>query len=499
MDARAVKKTILDRLRHHRLIPADENIPSTLSRAVAKRFASRKLAAQVLQSPQGVYGWFPIPGPYTSRYLWVQVVASVSEEPIGDRPREKVNLTLRGETKNSDRNASSLGTDNEIVFDFHGRGAWSEKRERAGALGGIEAGSSKSHEKGVQSATKDIFRSAPKRSHEFQHGVDFVIYLAATSDMPQPLRYLTDAARNQFFVPFEALIYEWANWNRPDSESDSVPLLYDWTEEHAAEGAVRLIVPHYLTRDENEPPATWQKVVPPAPGEASAPAEGQAVAVPAKDPEGQPVVRWADPEPSRPELNKELIEDRQLFPRDISRISQAIQQWAELTTLPPGRRPRLDATGEAAWQPSRIDPGNPVSQLVTHYASVTLLRANVDALLRHSYRIANTGITVGIDLNGAEYLTARGEPVSHKQKARRYLQDEAAPVNTSNSSRERVGRSDRRAVARTKNSGLWATAGRAAADPPAGAPTTLPRWVRSSSVIKKVTRSFTTTATAPLW
>ncbi|MFC0534109.1 WXG100-like domain-containing protein, partial [Phytohabitans kaempferiae] len=460
MKAPAVAEKILQRLREHRLVPADPSAPSPLGRAVMKRFSSRGLAAQVLLSSRGVYGWFPVPGPYTGRYLWVQVVANVGQDPISDRPREKVNLTLRGETKNTDWKGFSSGTEKEAKFDFHGRGAWSETRERAGLQGHLEGTWSNSHQKGTQSEEKDIFRVSPKVSHEFDHDVDFRIYMAMSSNVPNWIRYMVESVRGVIFqLPgppapgrLETSRSEGqVEAGRSDRQVEHAPQLYDWTEQHSANGEVRLLVPRYLTRDAAEPAAEWRKIHESAPSKtADVPAEGQAVVPP---PEDQQVIRWADTAPEPPELNTQLIADPQLHPRDVSRISDTFQRWAGLVhpsnsavmrqalrgwsglTRSAGYRPKLDSVELDSREPAQIDPANVVSQLVTHYTSITMVRSNMKALLAHNYPVPGTGITLGINLRGGEYLTLAGRPVANKQKARRYQQADAGPVSTSSRSR----------------------------------------------------------------
>ncbi|TWJ27444.1 WD domain G-beta repeat uncharacterized protein [Micromonospora sagamiensis] len=423
LRANAVLDTILRRLRERGLFASGEGVPDHLRRALVKRFSSRNLEPQYLPlSGQGVYGWFPVPTPYhTTQYLWVRVSATPSAAQSSDRPREQVSLTLRGETHDAQSNTETSGSSWGGLVNLSGRGAWNDQGSVLGGLGDYGHESAESSERGTQSESKDIFRTGPKKSHEVEYPLDFTIDMTLTTEMPQAVTYVLDSVRSVLFGG------AWlAGLWQPNLER-SVRDLWDnlpgigWQEQIQVAGDVRLIVPRYLTRPTAEQPGSWQGQIPaPAPAPTGA---------------GRPTPRWAEPRPHRPRLNDDLAGDRNLHPWRLHRVAREFERWAALTTRPPRLRQGLDLSADGAWRVPGVHGGSDFDRLVAHHASEMMLRSRIEPLLEHRYQVPGTGVTLGLDIRRAEfYVDKDGQPLAFEQKARRYQQNEAGPINKGDSS-----------------------------------------------------------------
>ncbi|SCL29303.1 Papain fold toxin 1, glutamine deamidase [Micromonospora pallida] len=421
LRANAVLDTILRRLRQRGLFASGESIPDHLRRALVKRFSSRNLEPQYLPlSGQGVYGWFPVPTPYhTTQYLWVRVSANPSDAQSSDRPREQVSLTLRGETHDAQSNTETSGSSWGGLVNFSGRGAWNDEGSVLGGHGDYGRESAESSERGTQSESKDIFRTGPKKSHEVEYPLDFTIDMTLTTEMPQAVTYVLDSVRNVLFGS------AWlAGLWQPNLER-SVRDLWDnlpgigWQEQVQVAGDVRLIVPRYLTRPTAEQPGSWQG---PAPA-------------PAPTGDGRPTPRWAEPRATRPRLNDDLVGDRDLHPWRLNRVAREFERWAALTTRPPRLRQGLDLGADGAWRVPGVHGGSDFDRLMAHHASEMMLRSRLVPLLEHRYQVPGAGVTLGLDIRRAEfYVDKDGRPLAFEQKARRYQQNEAGPINKGDSS-----------------------------------------------------------------
>ncbi|MFI2652608.1 toxin glutamine deamidase domain-containing protein [Micromonospora fulviviridis] len=431
LRANAVLDTILQRLRQRGLFASGEGIPDHLRRALVKRFSSRHLETQYLPlSGQGVYGWFPVPTPYhTTQYLWVRVSATPSAAQSSDRPREQVSLTLRGETHDAQSNTASYGASWGGLVNLSGRGALNDEGSVLGGHGDYGQESTKSSERGTQSESKDIFRTGPKKSHEVEYPLDFTIDMTLTTEMPQAVTYVLDSVRNVLFGG------AWlAGLWQPNLER-SVRDLWDnlpgigWQEQIQVAGDVRLVVPRYLTRPTAEQPGSWQGPAPtPAPTPALAP-------TPTPTGDGRPVPRWAEPSATRPRLNDDLVGDRNVHPWRLNRVAREFERWAALTTRPPRLRQGLDLGADGAWRVPGVHGGSDFDRLMAHHASEMMLRSRLEPLLQHRYQVPGTGVTLGLDLRRAEfYVDKDGRPLAFEQKARRYQQNEAGPINKGDSS-----------------------------------------------------------------
>ncbi|MFF3855673.1 toxin glutamine deamidase domain-containing protein [Micromonospora sp. NPDC002575] len=421
LRANAVLDTILRRLRQRGLFASGEGIPGHLRRALVNRFSSRNLEPQYLPlSGEGVYGWFPVPTPYhTTQYLWVRVSATPSAAPSSDRPREQVSLTLRGETHDAQSNTASSGRSWGGEATFTGRAAWNAQREVLGGYGDYGQGSSESSERGTQSESKDIFRTGPKRSHEFEYPLDFTVEMTLTTELPQAVTFMLDSVRNVLFGG------AWlAGLWQPNLERSVRDLWHNvpglgWHDQVQVAGDVRLIVPRYLTRPTAEQPGSWQ-------GPSPAPALTDA---------GRPVPRWRESGVTPPPLNDDLINDRNVHPWRLNRAAREIERWAALTTQPPRLRQGLDLSADGAWRVPGVPRGSDFDRLMAHHASEMMLRPRLEPLLEHRYQVPGTGITVGLNLRRAEvYVDKDGRPLAFEQKARRYQQNESGPINKGGSS-----------------------------------------------------------------
>ncbi|WP_416902607.1 toxin glutamine deamidase domain-containing protein [Micromonospora echinospora] len=421
LRANAVLDTILRRLRQRGLFASGESIPDHLRRALVKRFSSRNLEPQYLPlSGQGVYGWFPVPTPYhTTQYLWVRVSATPSAAQSSDRPREQVSLTLRGETHDAQSNTETYGSSWGGLVNLSGRGAWNDEGSVLGGLGDYGQEWAESSERGTQSESKDIFRTGPKKSHEVEYPLDFTIDMTLTTEMPRVVAHVLDSARDVLFGG------AWlAGLWQPDLER-SVRDLWDnlpglgWQEQIQATGDVRLVVPRYLTRPTDEQPGSWQGPTP----------------APAPTGAGRPTPRWAEPSATRPRLNDDLVGDRDLHPWRLHRVAREFERWAALTTRPPRLRQGLDLGADGAWRVPGGYGGSDFDRLMAHHASEMMLRSRLTPLLEHRYQVPGADVTLGLDIRRAEfYVDKDGRPLAFEQKARRYQQNEAGPINKGDSS-----------------------------------------------------------------
>src|SRR5262249_21646907 len=151
-------------------------------------------------SGPGVFGWFPVATVYhTTNYLWIRARAEIGE-PDSDRPRPGVNLTLRGQALAKSSDAASRSRDWGWLVQVTGRGAGDPDGGVAGGSGRFGRSSASSMEQGRQSETKDIFRVGTRESHEFEHGLAVTVDLAMTTDPPQVIRRILDAARGAFVI-----------------------------------------------------------------------------------------------------------------------------------------------------------------------------------------------------------------------------------------------------------------------------------------------------------
>ncbi|WP_213454518.1 toxin glutamine deamidase domain-containing protein [Rhizomonospora bruguierae] len=450
MRANRVAQTLLsivEDLQRGRRIATGEGV-ELLKRALVGRFGSRKLEPQFLAlNGQGVSGWFPVPGPYGSvQYMWVRVTGRPAGAPSSDRPRERVSLTLRGETHDATSNTSSSGYGWAASFQYHGRGAWDSDGDTLGGLGHTDYRQSDSGVVGKQEESKDIFRSGPKKSHEFEYPMDFTIDVALASEMPQVVKLIIDTARTVLFggarvagvwgPELELAVVEF--WYNHD--------LFSWRDERRTTGDVRLIVPQYLTRPASAPAGGWrvldviEEEPAPQPEAETAARKSTDEATPAPTPTpvpavtaaGRPVPWWGDPGDDRPVLNTDLATDRSLHPWDLERVAREFVRWAPLTTLPARLSRSRDLTADGAWRVPGVNEGSVLHRLVSYHAAQVMLRARLSALLRHRYEIPDTGITLGLDIRRRKvYVDGAGTPLGFEQKARRYEQHEQGPINES--------------------------------------------------------------------
>ncbi|WJK33713.1 hypothetical protein [Solwaraspora sp. WMMA2065] len=429
LQANDVLRSILRALEGQGLIPAGENATSPLRRAVISSFRSRALTAQYFPlSGQGVYGWFPIPGPYTTtRYLWIRVAATTDHIPSSDRPRDQVSLTLRGQTSDNEQNSSSSGWGWSAAFDFHGRGVVSKaNRGELGGLGHGSYGKSYSSEHSNQSATKDIFRTSPKKSHEFEHPLNFMIELATTTQLPKIAELFVATGRATLFsITTAATSSMWPDLNHSVQKFwyDHTPFAWE-SNDLIAGGRVRLIVPKSFTQPRNTDNSGWRGPKPAPP-----------TAKPAT-PAPRPTPRWAEDTILKPAgANTELLEDRALHPWRMEAAAREFARWAALTTARPSLRPGTDLTVDGAWKVPGVDSRSALHHLITHYTSESMLRTRINQLLKHEYVIPDTNITLGIDIRAGEYYGSDTDPLSDFQKGRRYQQNESSTSSSQDNSK----------------------------------------------------------------
>jgi hypothetical protein len=116
-------------------------------------------------------------------------------------------------------------------------------------------------------------------------------------------------------------------------------------------------------------------------------------------------------------------------------VAREFERWAALTTRPPRLRQGLDLGADGAWRVPGVHGGSDFDRLVAHHASEMMLRSRLEPLLQHRYEVPGTGVTLGLDIRRAEfYVDKDGQPLAFEQKARRYQQNEAGPINKGDSS-----------------------------------------------------------------
>ncbi|MFI7608276.1 hypothetical protein ACIBTV_24445 [Micromonospora sp. NPDC049366] len=368
--------------------------PDPLRESLSRTFSMAALELQAFALfGSGVGEWFTVPGPFGTGYLFVRVSAALGTVR-SDRERPETNLTLRGESIESDDRDTSTGTSTALAAAVRGRGSFATGV--AGAAGRYEHTWDTSRSQGQEHSVTTIFRHGTKKSHEFVNDVHFTI------DLRYTLRTGT------------------------------------WEDRRSTSGSVRRLVPHTLTAPAGPPAGSrgpqWEPVAR----------------------VGQPtdVSRRHDSPQLEAGLNRLVADDPTFIPLALP-LSETLRRdlaQALTTTGTPARTGTGLAdylrglTAAQGLSVTRL-PGRAWTGLTDYLRGLTAfsvgaplvdadqfvaesnLRPRVRQLLAHQYQVPGTPVRLGIVLTeAAQLLDDNGLPLTPTYKSRQYTQDETTPV-----------------------------------------------------------------------
>ncbi|MER6273800.1 lonely Cys domain-containing protein [Streptomyces sp900105755] len=430
MRADGVLDAITDRLRGRGVMTTESAQgagprPNLLMRSLSSSFSSDALRSEwyALTTNQGVSRWFPVPGPFGStRYLWVKVTATRLGAAAGQRPRDDIKLTLRGESVDEDSKSAASGSEFSGGLDLRGRIG-------AGALhGGLEGGAEYSTSRGEADEeaekTVKIYRANPKdASEEFNHDLTFRVEMGTTTELPEaltlPARGVGRITRLFTGAPsHDKGVFTW--YDAGDGTPGNAPLVEG--------GSVRLLVPRHLTAaveawpraidltGASETEVSW------APGPKPNPLKGrdprqtaEPRSVPAHE---RAPAKKADQVPGLPDA---LLEN--LHPWSVP-AAAAVGRWAAVTAVRHRTPPALDVS--APPHVSGLNFTTRAGLRYQHYTSGNMLRPHLRELLNQTYKVpvGDEKAVVGLELDGAEIL---GPPEGTLIKQRTYTQTDEEP------------------------------------------------------------------------
>ncbi|MGP4012017.1 hypothetical protein [Streptomyces sp. 4N124] len=398
-----VLKTINDRLRARGIVRAESEgatgpRPNLLQRSLKAVYSSEALQSEWhALTTEGVLRWFPLPGPWgTTRYLWVNVTATQLDRPHGQRPRDEIKLTLRGEAVEEESQSRDSGWGHDVGVDV---------RARAGnenGHGGFEAEVEYSASKGTKDEDAEkkvgIYRATTQDpSEEFEHGITFRVEMGTTTELPE---VLTTPAHGALSV---ARLF-----SRAEGPKGS-PSVFTWHDpgdgpDQLVDGDVRLLVPRHLTVEAGRP-QQW-------PLGLTAPRETQ--------------VTWlwhSSQNPPAPALPDAFVDN--LHPWTVP-AAASIGRWAKLTAV----RHRIVPTPQVGMAPeiSGLDRTTTAGVRYHHRTSANVMRPRIRELLKQTYGVplGDRSAMVGLELDGAEIL---GPPEGVLLKQRRYHQADEEPTH----------------------------------------------------------------------
>lgn len=388
-------------------------VDAMVDHALHSRFSDDALEnAFTALATSGVWAWLPMRGAFHSTgYLMVRVRADLGES-TADRDRADVSFTNRAEettglstTQTAEHN---WATDGKIG----GRGAPGSNFEFGGGVS-KDTGGSSAQTRGQDESTKEIYRVEPKGGHEFNHRLTFHVDMKYSHELPLPLHHASTAARG--VVSGINAVGAWARGLPQPVRAWHDLSLPTWAWEHSfrvdGDSKARLVVPRVLTRAAADG-AAWTR---PGLTEAS-----PAAAQPGDDAPSR--AEWRPAAASRPAVNGDLAADPGLHPWTVEPAARFFATWAGVATRGPRLHPDLSQAATATG------PDDPAMYVTMHYTSDSMLRSQLPALLRHDYRIGETGIKLGMDIVGIEvYGDGAGLGAV---KSRRYKQHEQSPVSS---------------------------------------------------------------------
>ncbi|MFE7987940.1 lonely Cys domain-containing protein [Streptomyces shenzhenensis] len=398
-----VLKTINDRLRARGIVRAEDEgatapRPNLLQRSLKAAYSSEALQSEWhALTTEGVLRWFPVPGSWgTTRYLWVNVTATRLDGPHGQRPRDEIKLTLRGEAVEAESQSRDSGWEHDIGVAVRAR-AGNEKGH-----GGFEAEVEYSASKGTKDEDAEkkvgIYRATTQDpSEEFEHGITFRVEMGTTTELPE---VLTTPAQGALSA---ARLFSQAEGPKG---SPSVSAWYDPGDgpDQLVDGDVRLLVPRHLTVETGRP-QQW-------PHGLTAPRETQ--------------VTWlwhSSQNPPAPALPDALVDN--LHPWTVP-AAASIGRWAKLTAV----RHRIVPSPQVGTVPeiAGLDLTTTAGVHYRHRTTGTVMRPRIRELLKHAYWVplGDQSAIVGLELDGAEIL---GPPEGVLLKQRRYHQADEEPTH----------------------------------------------------------------------
>ncbi|MFF3561805.1 lonely Cys domain-containing protein [Streptomyces sp. NPDC002574] len=414
MRADGVLDAITGRLRGHGVMTTERGPdvaprPNLLTRSLSSSFSSDALRSEwhALTTNQGVSRWFPVPGPFGStRYLWVKVTATRLGPAAGQRPRDDIKLTLRGESVHETSEAAASGSELSGGLDLRGRiGAGSL---HGGLEGGVEYSTSRGEADEEAVKRVKIYRANPKdASEEFNHDLTFRVEMGTTTELPEalslPARGVGRITRLFSGEPSrDKGVFTW--YDAGDGTTGNSPLVEG--------GSVRLLVPRHLTAAVQEWPraidltgtheteVTWTPAPKPGTPEKRDPAQGAA--------QGS-------------QLPDALLEN--LHPWSVPAAS-SIGRWAAVTAVRHRTPPALDVS--APPHVSGLNFTTRAGLRYNHYTSGNMLRPHIKELLKQTYEVpvGDKKAVVGLELDRAEIL---GPPEGTLVKQRTYTQTDEEP------------------------------------------------------------------------
>ncbi|MEV1082696.1 hypothetical protein AB0I98_31460 [Streptomyces sp. NPDC050211] len=398
-----VLKTINDRLRARGIVRAESEgatgpRPNLLQRSLKAVYSSEALQSEWhALTTEGVLRWFPLPGPWgTTRYLWVNVTATQLDRPHGQRPRDEIKLTLRGEAVEEESQSRDSGWGHDVGVDV---------RARAGnenGHGGFEAEVEYSASKGTKDEDAEkkvgIYRATTQDpSEEFEHGITFRVEMGTTTELPEVLT-----------TPAQGALSAARLFSQPEGPQSS-PSVFAWHDpgdgpDQLVDGDVRLLVPRHLTVEAGRP-QQW-------PLGLTAPRETQ--------------VTWlwhSSQNPPAPALPDTFVDN--LHPWTVP-AAASIGRWAKLTAV----RHRIVPTSQVGTAPeiSGLDRTTTAGVRYHHRTSANVMRPRIRELLKQTYGVplGDRSAMVGLELDGAEIL---GPPEGVLLKQRRYHQADEEPTH----------------------------------------------------------------------
>ncbi|MGW4734918.1 hypothetical protein ACWEQC_38155 [Streptomyces shenzhenensis] len=398
-----VLQTINDRLRARGIVRAEGEgatapRPNLLQRSLKAAYSSEALQSEWhALTTEGVLRWFPVPGSWgTTRYLWVNVTATRLDRPHGQRPRDEIKLTLRGEAVEEESQSRDSGWEHDIGVAVRAR-AGNEKGH-----GGFEAEVEYSASKGTKDEDAEkkvgIYRATTQDpSEEFEHGITFRVEMGTTTELPE---VLTTPAQGALSA---ARLFSQAEGPKG---SPSVSAWHDPGDgpDQLVDGDVRLLVPRHLTVETGRP-QQW-------PHGLTAPRETQ--------------VTWlwhGSQNPPAPVLPDALVDN--LHPWTVP-AAASIGRWAKLTAV----RHRIVPSPQVGTVPeiAGLDLTTTAGVHYRHRTTGTVMRPRIRELLNHAYGVplGDQSAIVGLELDDAEIL---GPPEGVLLKQRRYHQADEEPTH----------------------------------------------------------------------